>query len=52
MSDQNDWKALAEKELRGRAVDDLNWETLEGIIKHNGPLTDRDGTETLKTRYQ
>ncbi|MEC7762283.1 MAG: methylmalonyl-CoA mutase [Pseudomonadota bacterium] len=31
MSDQNDWKALAEKELRGRAVDDLNWETLEGI---------------------
>lgn len=31
MSDQNDWKALAEKELRGRALDDLNWETLEGI---------------------
>ncbi|MEL7460657.1 MAG: methylmalonyl-CoA mutase [Pseudomonadota bacterium] len=26
-----DWKALAEKELRGRAVDDLTWETLEGI---------------------
>ncbi len=31
MSDENDWKALAEKELRGRALEDLNWETLEGI---------------------
>ncbi|MZR14879.1 methylmalonyl-CoA mutase [Maritimibacter sp. DP07] len=31
MSDQNDWKALAEKELRGRALEELNWETLEGI---------------------
>jgi methylmalonyl-CoA mutase len=27
----SDWKALAEKELRGRAVSDLDWETLEGI---------------------
>ncbi|MEL6610060.1 MAG: methylmalonyl-CoA mutase [Pseudomonadota bacterium] len=26
-----DWKALAEKELRGRALDDLTWQTLEGI---------------------
>lgn len=26
-----DWKALAEKELRGRSLDDLNWETPEGI---------------------
>ncbi|MEM9342905.1 MAG: methylmalonyl-CoA mutase [Pseudomonadota bacterium] len=26
-----DWKTLAEKELRGRALDDLTWETLEGI---------------------
>ena len=25
------WKALAEKELRGRPLDDLTWETLEGI---------------------
>jgi dGTPase len=22
----------------------LSWETLEGLVKHNGPLTDRDGT--------
>ncbi|NRB17365.1 MAG: methylmalonyl-CoA mutase [Rhodobacteraceae bacterium] len=28
---QNEWRALAEKELRGRAVEDLNWQTLEGI---------------------
>ena len=26
-----DWKELAAKELRGRDVDDLTWETLEGI---------------------
>ena len=26
-----DWKSLAEKELRGRPLEDLNWETLEGI---------------------
>ena len=25
------WKELAEKELRGRPLDDLTWETLEGI---------------------
>ncbi len=27
----NDWKALAEKELRGRSVEDIERETLEGI---------------------
>ncbi|EBA09906.1 methylmalonyl-CoA mutase [Sagittula stellata] len=26
-----DWRATAEKELRGKAVDDLTWDTLEGI---------------------
>ncbi|MDQ2088325.1 methylmalonyl-CoA mutase [Marimonas arenosa] len=26
-----DWRALAEKELRGRPLDDLTWNTLEGI---------------------
>ncbi|MEL7149654.1 MAG: methylmalonyl-CoA mutase [Pseudomonadota bacterium] len=26
-----DWKALAEKELRGRQIEDIEWETLEGI---------------------
>ena len=26
-----DWKSLAEKELRGRAITDIEWETLEGI---------------------
>ena len=26
-----DWKALAEKELRGRPLEALDWETLEGI---------------------
>jgi dGTPase len=32
-------------ERRYPAFDGLNltWETLEGIVKHNGPLTDRDG---------
>jgi methylmalonyl-CoA mutase len=27
----SNWKALAEKELRGRPAEDLDWETLEGI---------------------
>ena len=27
----SDWKSLAEKELRGRSLEDLDWETLEGI---------------------
>jgi len=27
-----DWKMLAEKELRGKPVDSLKWETLEGIV--------------------
>ena len=25
------WRDLAAKELRGRALDDLTWDTLEGI---------------------
>src|SRR5207302_10735010 len=28
----------------------LTWETLEGLVKHNGPLTDRDGTPLARYR--
>jgi dGTPase len=28
----------------------LSWETLEGIVKHNGPLTTRDGRPTARYR--
>ena len=28
----------------------LTWETLEGIVKHNGPLLTRDGTPTARYR--
>ncbi|MFN2306693.1 MAG: methylmalonyl-CoA mutase [Paracoccaceae bacterium] len=31
MSDRDDWTKTAEAELRGRALADLKWETLEGI---------------------
>jgi methylmalonyl-CoA mutase len=31
MTQDNDWRALAEKELRGRPLEDLTWKTLEGI---------------------
>ena len=31
MSNLKDWEALAEKELRGRALSDLTWHTPEGI---------------------
>jgi methylmalonyl-CoA mutase len=30
-SKTDDWRALAEKELRGRPLEDLTWKTLEGI---------------------
>jgi dGTPase len=37
-------------ERRYPAFDGLNltWETLEGIVKHNGPLTDQEGNATGK----
>ncbi len=46
MSTDNDrWRALAEKELRGRPVEDLTWKTLEGIeVK---PLYTEADTENL-----
>ncbi len=31
MTKAQDWKTLAEKELRGKPLDSLNWETAEGI---------------------
>ncbi|GHD99459.1 methylmalonyl-CoA mutase [Defluviimonas sp. 20V17] len=45
MSDRmNDWKALAEKELRGRPLQDLTWHTLEGIdVKPLYTQADTDG---------
>jgi dGTPase len=38
-------RIVTELERRYAAFDGLNltWETLEGLVKHNGPLTDRDG---------
>ena len=39
-------------ERRYAAFDGLNltWETLEGLVKHNGPLTDRDGSPVGRYR--
>ena len=46
MSDKTqDWRALAEKELRGRSPDDLTWNTLEGIAVK--PLYTAEDTATL-----
>src|SRR5215203_7003655 len=38
-------RVVTSLERRYAAFDGLNltWETLEGLVKHNGPLTDRDG---------
>ncbi|WP_424944199.1 methylmalonyl-CoA mutase [Aliiroseovarius crassostreae] len=45
MSDTAKWKELAEKELRGRALEDLTWDTLEGIeVK---PLYTAEDTKDL-----
>jgi len=44
----DDWKALAEKELRGRPLDDLTWDTPEGIaVKPVYTSDDLDGMEHL-----
>ena len=41
-----DWEKLAEKELRGRKVEDLNWETPEGItVKPLYTAADLEGME-------
>ena len=46
----SDWKSLAEKELRGRALDDLTWDTLEGIpVKPLYTEGDLEGLEHLGT---
>ena len=43
-----DWKKLAEKELRGRPLEDLNWETLEGIeVKPLYTQEDLDGLDHM-----
>lgn len=47
----DDWHAAAEKELRGRSVDDLTWETPEGIsvkpIYTADDLADLENVDTL-----
>ena len=41
----SDWKALAEKELRGKGISEIEWETLEGIrVK---PLYTEEDTASL-----
>lgn len=47
---KNDWKALAAKELRGRPLDDLTWETPEGIdVKPLYTAEDMEGLDHLGT---
>ncbi|WP_169567684.1 methylmalonyl-CoA mutase [Sneathiella limimaris] len=41
----NAWKEVAEKELRGRSLDELNWETPEGITVK--PLYTADDVKSL-----
>ncbi len=45
MSTKDDWRKLAEKELRGRSLDDLTWNTLEGIEVQ--PLYTEEDTKDL-----
>ncbi|MGE4610767.1 MAG: methylmalonyl-CoA mutase [Paracoccaceae bacterium] len=49
MSNNSDnWKSLAEKELRGRPLEDLTWKTPEGIdVKPVYTADDLDGVEHL-----
>lgn len=43
-------RVVTRLERRYAAYDGLNlsWETLEGLVKHNGPLLDRQGRPTLR----
>jgi dGTPase len=45
-------RVVTELERRYGAFDGLNlsWETLEGLVKHNGPLTDRAGSPVARYR--
>jgi dGTPase len=45
-------RVLTTLERRYPAFDGLNltWETLEGLVKHNGPLTDREGAPLARYR--
>jgi len=45
-SKDDEWRACAKKELRGRPLDDLNWQTLEGITVQ--PLYTEDDVEGLE----
>jgi len=45
VTDTSKWKEIAEKELRGRSLDDLNWDTLEGITVK--PLYTHDDVKDL-----
>ncbi|MEO9896731.1 MAG: methylmalonyl-CoA mutase family protein, partial [Paracoccaceae bacterium] len=51
MTDNNSkWRDLAESELRGRPIDDLNWNTLEGIkVKPLYTQEDAAGLDHLGT---
>ncbi|MEL6583704.1 MAG: methylmalonyl-CoA mutase [Pseudomonadota bacterium] len=51
MSDSlKEWQARAEKELRGRSLDDLTWDTLEGIpVKPLYTADDLEGVDHLGT---
>ncbi|MCH2095046.1 MAG: methylmalonyl-CoA mutase family protein, partial [Rhodobacteraceae bacterium] len=44
------WKELAEKELRGKPLDGLTWNTLEGLnVKPVYTAADLEGLEHLET---
>jgi methylmalonyl-CoA mutase len=44
-TEKSKWRALAEKELRGRPLEDLNWQTAEGITVK--PVYTAEDTEGL-----
>ena len=50
MTKKEDWSVLAEKELRGRPLEDLTWNTLEGIpVKPLYTAEDTDGLDHMNT---
>ena len=62
MTDKTSWSEIAEKELRGKPLESLTWDTLEGIkvqplytaedVDRLGAYRQRAGTRTLHARCQ
>ena len=48
----DDWRQLAEKDLKGGSPDDLVWQTPEGIAAHWEAITSPEGETTPQAGFE